>query len=303
MQNKMILVAGATGNLGERIVRALLHMNIPVRILTRESSNKEKVIQLENLGAQVFTVDMNNVEEISNACLGVSCIVSAIAGLKDVVIDQQKRILDAAIKAGVPRFIPSDYSLDFIPFKDGENRNLDWRREFHKYLDKQAIKATSIFNGAFADMLTKEMPLILFKKHKIFFWGNEHQLMNFTYMDDVAHYTALVAIDDHSPRYLHIASSQLCALDFKNMMTELSGKKYSYLRPGGLGLFKIMIKLTQFFSPSKNELYPAWQGMQYMHNMLDARSIVNPLDNDRYDTMKWTNVKDVLKEYLKNNQL
>jgi hypothetical protein len=40
-----------------------------------------------------------------------------------------------------------------------------------------------------------------------------------------------------------------------------------------------------------------------MHNMLDARSIVNPLDNDRYDTMKWTNVKDVLKEYLKNNQL
>jgi hypothetical protein len=64
-----------------------------------------------------------------------------------------------------------------------------------------------------------------------------------------------------------------------------------------------MIKLTQFFSPSKNELYPAWQGMQYMHNMLDARSIVNPLDNDRYDTMKWTNVKDVLKEYLKNNQL
>ena len=61
--------------------------------------------------------------------------------------------------------------LDFTKFNPGENRNLDWRREFHRYLDHAPIKATSIFNGAFADMLTGQMPLILFKQKIILFWG------------------------------------------------------------------------------------------------------------------------------------
>ena len=64
--------------------------------------------------------------------------------------------------------IPSDYSIDFTKFKDGENRNLDLRREFHQYLDSTSIAATSIFNGAFMDMLCNEIPMIIFKKNSCF---------------------------------------------------------------------------------------------------------------------------------------
>jgi hypothetical protein len=60
----------------------------------------------------------------------VTCVVSVLAGLREVIIDAQKVLLDAAIAAGVPLFIPSDYSLDFTKFSDGENRNLDLRRDF-----------------------------------------------------------------------------------------------------------------------------------------------------------------------------
>jgi len=62
--------------------------------------------------------------------------VSALAGLRDVIVEAQTVLLDAAIKAGVPRFIPSDDSIDFTKFPAGENRNLDLRREFHQRLDK-----------------------------------------------------------------------------------------------------------------------------------------------------------------------
>ena len=53
------------------------------------------------------------------------CLVSALAGLRETVIDAQKIILDAAVEANVPRFIPSDYSIDFTNLKEGQNRNLD----------------------------------------------------------------------------------------------------------------------------------------------------------------------------------
>jgi len=89
-----------------------------------------------------------------------------------VVFDAQKVLLNGAILAGVTRFIPSDYSLDFTKFNDGENRNLDLRREFYKYLDATSISATSIFNGAFMDMLTNEIPMIIFKRRLVLYWGN-----------------------------------------------------------------------------------------------------------------------------------
>jgi hypothetical protein len=39
--------------------------------------------------------------------------VSALAGLRETIIDAQKVFLDAAVEANVQRFIPSDYSSDF----------------------------------------------------------------------------------------------------------------------------------------------------------------------------------------------
>jgi hypothetical protein len=81
--------------------------------------------------------------------------VSALQGLGDVIVDMRTALLEGAIEAGVPRFIPSDYSIDFTKLPPGENRNLDLRRDFHKRLEKTPIFATTILNGAFADMLTE----------------------------------------------------------------------------------------------------------------------------------------------------
>ena len=67
---------------------------------------------------------MENVRELSKACEGVSCVVSALAGLHDAIVDGQSILLDAAIAAGCTRFIPSDYSCDFTQIAEGENRNL-----------------------------------------------------------------------------------------------------------------------------------------------------------------------------------
>ena len=78
--------------------------------------------------------------------------------------------------------------------KEGQNRNLDLRREFHQYLEKAPIKATTIFNGAFMDLLTTEMPLILFKRKRILCWGSPNQITEFTTTDNIAEFTAEAAI-------------------------------------------------------------------------------------------------------------
>jgi len=289
-----ILVAGGTGNLGERIVKALLARNAEVRVLSRLSSDSQKLKHLETIGALILKVDMSDPYEIAKACNGVSCVVSALAGLGDVIIGVQRNLLAGAVAAGVPRFIPSDYSLDFTQLTPGENRNLDLRREFHTYLDKAPIAATSIFNGPFTELLTKEMPMIIPKIKSILYWGDPDQKMDFTTIDETAAFTAEAALDYSTPRYLWIAGDQISAREIKDLQSERTGKKYFLVRAGGLGLLNTLIKVGKTLSPAEKELYPAWQGMQYMRDMSEGKAKVKLYDNDRYGQTNWTKVREVL---------
>ena len=291
---KIILVAGATGNLGLRIVKALLNKDAEVRAVVRSNSDIEKIKELENLGVKIYKVSSWNLEELKASCVGVSCVVSALAGLREVVIDAQQVLLDAAIAASVPRFIPSDYSLDFTKFFYDENRNLDLRREFHEYLDKTSISATSIFNGAFTELLIDEMPMILFKQKMILYWGNKDYKLGFTTMNNTAEFTAKAALDSNTPRYLRIAGDLISPRELKIIVSQVTGQNFRLFRPGGQRLLAIIIKIARKLAPGEKELYPAWQGMQYMHNMIDERSKIAKLDTSRYPEIQWTTVKDFL---------
>ena len=293
-----ILVAGGTGDLGGRIVVALRKSGANVRVLARPNSDAGKIRQLEQMGADVVRVDTTSVADVTQVCQDVSCVVSALSGLRSTVIDAQKVILNAALAAGVPRFIPSDYSIDFTKLPVGRNRNLDLRREFHTYLDQAPITATSIFNGAFADMITGQMPIILFGIHRVLVWGNADQRIDFTTMDDTAAFTASAALDPHTPRYLHIVGNQISLREIASMAGEVTDEKYRLLRPGGLGLLSTLITATRFFAPAKDEIYPAWQGMQYMRDMLDGRAMTKSADNARYPMAHWHTLKDVLTQFM-----
>ncbi|HEY9165504.1 MAG TPA: hypothetical protein VIS48_05030 [Candidatus Kryptonia bacterium] len=74
----------------------------------------------------------------------------------------------------------------------------------------------------------------------------------------------------------------------------MTAKKFRLFRAGGLGMLGTLIKVARTVTPAEKELFPAWQGMQYMRNMFDGRAKLEPLDNDRYPNMRWTTVRDVL---------
>jgi len=241
-------------------------------------------------------VNFNNKKELVEACLGGSCIVSTLSGLHDVIVDTQTKLLEAAIEAGVPRFIPSDYCIDYTTLPVGSNRNLDLRREFQQRLDKSPIAATSIFNGMFTDLLLGQAPIILKPIKRIMFWGNKDQPLDFTTTDNTAAFTALAALDDTTPRFLKIAGEVATISDIQKTASEAFDIDFKLLRLGGLGAFKNMIAFTRFVAPQKNEVFPAWQGMQYLHNMFTGLPKLNNLDNDRYKDIKWTSIKDVLKD-------
>ena len=293
-----ILIAGGTGNLGERIIRALLHKGAQPRMVVRASSDAAKLDTFKQLGVEVIIVDMLNVEELTKACTGVSCVISALQGLRDVIVDTQTALLDAAVAAGVPRFIPSDYSLDFTKLIAGENRNFDLRREFHKRLHTASISATSIFNGAFAEILAYNIPIFDVKKKMVGYWGEDaNWYLDFTTMDDTAAYTAAAALDLSTPRYLNIAGFQVSPKELLAIANEATKSDFKLVPMGSLGEFAAYNKRERTAHPEgEHELNPRWQSGQYMHGMFSVHH--ETLDNDRYPDLKWTTAPYFIKSLL-----
>ena len=290
-----IVLAGATGDLGYRIAQALLERGAVVRALVRTGSARKPVVAaLRELGAETVEVDFTSVTALTKACTGASCVVSALSGLRDVIMDAQKRLLDAAVAAGVPRFIPSDYCVDYTKLPAGSNRNLDLRREFNQRLDQAPIQATSVLNGMFTDLLTGQAPVVLFKIKRVMYYGDADQPLDFTTTANTAEFTAAAALDPSTPRYLRVAGEVVTVRDLQRAASEASGQPFKLLRVGGVWVLGTMIKVTKALMAANDDVFPPWQGMQYMHNMFTGLSKLAPLDNARYPDIRWTPVREVL---------
>ncbi|RYY21063.1 MAG: NmrA family protein [Cytophagaceae bacterium] len=287
-------MAGATGDLGHRIALALLGRGARVRALIRPGNTKPEVNTLRKQGAELVEVDFKNAAALTQACAGGTCVVSALSGLRDVIVDAQTQLLDAAVAAGVPRFIPSDFAIDYTKLPVGSNRNLDLRREFNRHLDRVPIQATSILNGMFMDLLTGQAPVVLFKLKRVLYWGSADQPLDFTTIADTAAFTAAAALDPTTPRYLRVAGEVATVRGLQAAASAATGQRFGRVRAGGLWFLKLMISITRRLAPAPKAVFPPWQGMQYLHNMLTGLPKLAPLDNARYPELRWTGVREVL---------
>ena len=293
-----LLVAGATGDLGRRIVRELLEHDVRLRVLTRPGSDTAATLFGADERIDVVTADYTDHAGLAAAVSGVEVVVSAVSGVRPVIVDAQRALLAAAVVAGVPRFIPSDYSADYRRISPGTNRNFELRREFAADVDAAPIQATSILNGMFTDLLTGDAPMILSDRRRVLFWSSADQVLDFTTKDDVARITALAALDPQAPRVVEVAGSQVSAREVAATMTELTGTPFKLLWAGTTGTLSAMSSIGRRLSKSGDETFPAWQGMQYFVSMFSGQAQLHHVDDDRYGPHRWTTVRDVLERHL-----
>ncbi|MGB6546201.1 MAG: NmrA family NAD(P)-binding protein [Candidatus Acidiferrales bacterium] len=315
---RIIVVAGARGNLGKLICDALLSRArtdgrpVLVRGLVRKSSAHAASADApaspadRQLGIElaIEPVDYHSDDDLNRVCAGAYCVVSALQGLEDVIVGVQSRLLNAAIKAGARRFIPSDYSLDITKLPVGANRNFDLRLIFHQRAaeiirqSNSTLEFTSIFQGAFMELLGTGWVLFDYKKRRVTYLGSPDTVMEFTTIANTAEFTAAVAMDPNpTPSKLLIAGAQLTAKQAQDAAKRVTGVDFGLKRLMSVGMIRRIIGLMRFFKPGKkDEVMPMWVRMQYGYCM--ALGVASPgrLDNDRYQGLRWTGPDEVIRK-------
>jgi uncharacterized protein YbjT (DUF2867 family) len=111
----MILVTGATGSVGSKVVDLLLEQQAEVRILTRGQSDwaESKLPQFRRLGVDVMVGDMRSRKTADKAVAGCKAVINCAgvmrstpeADIESVIIDGAMNLTEAGKEAGVQRFI------------------------------------------------------------------------------------------------------------------------------------------------------------------------------------------------------
>ena len=312
---KIVVVAGAQGNLGKLVCEALLARAraegtaLIVRGLVRNGSTKPGVSSPRADGdgsaqqLSLVPVDYERREDLLEACQGAYCVISTLQGLEDVIVAAQTRLLEAAIAKGVRRFIPSDFSGDFTRLPEGSHRNFDLRRQFHRVARGliagagSPIELTSVFQGGFTELLGSGWVLFDYKKRRVNYFGAADSPMEFTTWQNTAEFTAAVALDERpTPPQLFPAGQRITPREAQAIAKRVTGANFALKRVMPTGMLRLAISLVRLFKPGKKgDVMPLWVGMQYGY--CGALGVMSParLDNDRYTDIQWMGVDDVIR--------
>jgi len=146
---KNVVLAGASGNLGPAILKALLDSSkFNVTVLTRHESKATFPS-----AAKVVRVDYSSLQSLTSAFQGQDAIVSTLSAL---ALSDQTRMIDAAIAAKVQRFIPSEFGSDLQNPKARALPVFAGKVEVQNYLVEKVKSSpdfsyTIIRNGFFLD--------------------------------------------------------------------------------------------------------------------------------------------------------
>jgi uncharacterized protein YbjT (DUF2867 family) len=292
-----VLVAGATGMLGTKIVSALLDKGATnVRAMVRsindsKPENRQKIDAMKAKGATIVEGDVMQPETLLNPCTGVDVVVSAV-GNNEVTVPGQKNLIDAAKKQGVKRFIPSDYSVDYRKLDYGDNDNLDKRKEVLEHLQQSGLEYTLVLNGAFMEFIPY-MPEFDLEHQTFQYWGDGEMPMDFTAPDDTAKYVAeAVSETGLANTALEVAGDTLTAKQLKATYEAATGTQLAEKRLGSIPEMQAWIATKKASVSSLAE----YISHQYDYAMVSGKGKLDRLQNDRYPHIKPMSVKQFMNQ-------
>lgn len=242
-----VAIAGATGNLGPTILNALLSASHRVTVLTRHGSTSTSKLQ-SHPSLTIKQVDFASTTSIIPALAGVDVVVSSVAG---DAIGFQNPLIDAAVAAGVSRFIPAEYGLDsanekaiLLPIIAEKYAT---QKHLHKKVEESGGKFswTAIAVGWFLDWILQETDYVLDVKGRsaTLFNGGDVKFSS-TLLKDIAQ--AVVGViekrEETKNRVVYVHSAVVTQKQLIGYVKEKDGKEW---KTKVLGTKELLAELSE----------------------------------------------------------
>jgi|GEM_PF-1111496 len=153
-EKQRIAVIGAAGQIGKPLTQGLLSLGHDVVLLcrTKPSSLNPQLLEFQNQGAELIVLEsLTDKLALSRALIGCDTLICAVPGSKSIITHDEPLWLEAAVEAGVNRFVPTEFGAHTQAIEYGEGEIFDHKKALHQKIFDSGIGWTFFYNGGIFD--------------------------------------------------------------------------------------------------------------------------------------------------------
>ncbi len=238
----MILIAGATGHLGQTVIKSLLDRSVPSNEIIALARDKNKAKHLLAQGIQVRMGNYDDYGSLSEALRGVhKLLLISSSDMVDRLI-QHQNVINAAKENGVDHIVYTGFDL-----KNFESTAIPHVTQIHAdttaYLDATGIPYTLLNNTLYADLI----PLFCGNRvieDGIFFSAGDGKTP-FVARSEMGEATAVVLTTSghHNRTYTLAADNASSFDDIAAILSEINDRSVMYHKPDAKTYVQYMVSL------------------------------------------------------------
>ncbi|KAJ5453561.1 uncharacterized protein N7458_004517 [Penicillium daleae] len=278
-------IAGITGKFAKRLTSHILkHPDVAIRGYCRNPSKVSEVIasssQVTLLKGHAF--DYGAIREFVNTC---DVVVCCYLGDDKLMVDGQKALIDACEECNVPRYVASDWALDYIKLKLGELFPKDPMIHVKGYLETKKVQAVHILIGGFMEPIFSPFFNIFDPSTNTFrYWGNGDEVMEGSSYDNAAEFTAAVILDPKATGIVRFLGGRTTIREIAQSFEKVFGVKPTLESRGSLDdLYRTMHELRQ---KNPGDVF-SFLSMFFYYYWINGQTFVGTdLDNSHYPEVK-----------------
>ncbi|KAH7371420.1 hypothetical protein BKA66DRAFT_186593 [Pyrenochaeta sp. MPI-SDFR-AT-0127] len=304
----LVLIAGATGNVGQKLITSLLKRGHQVRGLGRSPSKLPSGLsnQLESF---VDSTAYHDIPALDKACAGVDAVICAYLGIPELLLEGQLLLLRAAERAGVQKFVAASWSHDWRGTPLGQMDSYDDHITFANHVEvTSTLKPIFVFTGALGEVLFSAEGRVDFtpksngsldsKNRIVEVWGDGKTKWRWTSESDAAEFTAaILSLPASSPlsnkQYWNVASGMDSLEDIARIYGEVRGCEMLVKHRGSVEDLR-KIAYTARVKSARNRW---WEYIMYFYVLYAADGTWEIEEVDNEDTgVKGTSMREFLEQ-------
>lgn len=221
----MILVTGATGNLGSSVIQHLIKKT-GLETFSALARNENKAVGLKEKGVNIRIADFNQIETLEKAFVGIEKLL-LISTMEMNRFEQHKNVVDAAKKAGVKHIIYTGLAIQNIETSAVKDLMIS-HFQTEDYIKDSGLDYTFVRNTMYADAI----PLIVGEavlEQGIFLPGGDGKVP-YALRDEMGEGLAnLLLQDNHANKTYNFTGSHSSSYaDIAHELSSITGRKVNY---------------------------------------------------------------------------
>jgi hypothetical protein len=192
-----VAIAGITSKLAQRIATEILskHPNAQISGSSRDTSKLSSTFK-DSSRITLINSDPYDASALRTLVRGADVVICCYFADNETMVNGQKILIDLCEEERVPRYIASDYTLDFRGLEFGDIPMKDPMKHVQAYLEtKQVVKGVHILVGIFMETFWTAFDVLDAETKKFRYWGDGSVKFEMTSTKGVAEYVVAVALD------------------------------------------------------------------------------------------------------------